>query len=74
MTFGKTIFWYALSVVGASVILAPAPGGPRGAKFHPKPMTENTRKPPQGDRDHKQHGLQHGISVFRNWIRNYRFW
>ena len=35
MTFGKTIFWYALSVVGASVILAPAQAVPRGPKLHP---------------------------------------
>ena len=42
MTFGKTIFWYALSVVGASVILAPAQAVPVVPNFTQGSMTSHT--------------------------------
>ena len=42
MTFGKTIFWYALSAVGASVILAPAQAVPVVPNFTQGSMTSHT--------------------------------
>ena len=42
MTFGKTIFWYALSVVGASAILAPAQAVPVVPNFTQGSMTSHT--------------------------------
>ena len=42
MTFGKTILWYALSVVGASAILAPAQAVPVVPNFTQGSMTSHT--------------------------------
>ena len=42
MTFGKTIFWSALSVVGASAILAPAQAVPVVPNFTQGSMTSHT--------------------------------
>ena len=42
MTFGKTIFWSVLSVVGASVILAPAQAVPVVPNFTQGSMTSHT--------------------------------
>jgi hypothetical protein len=42
MTFGKTIFWYALSAVGVSVILAPAQAVPVVPNFTQGSMTSHT--------------------------------
>ena len=42
MTFGKTIFWYVLSAVGASVILAPAQAVPVVPNFTQGSMTSHT--------------------------------
>ena len=42
MTFGKTIFWSVLSVVGVSVILAPAQAVPVVPNFTQEPMTFHT--------------------------------
>jgi hypothetical protein len=42
MTFGKTVFWYALSVVGASAILAPAQAVPVVPNFTQGSMTSHT--------------------------------
>ena len=72
--FGKTIRWSVLSVVGAFATLAPAPGGPRGPKLHTGANDEAHGDNLQGDRDNKFDGLQHRISIFRDWLRNHRFW
>ena len=42
MTFGKTIFWYVLSAVGVSVILAPAQAVPVVPNFTQGSMTSHT--------------------------------
>ena len=42
MTFGKTIFWSALSVVGVSAILAPAQAVPVVPNFTQGSMTSHT--------------------------------
>ena len=42
MTFGKTIFWSVLSVVGVSVILAPAQAVPVVPNFTQGSMTSHT--------------------------------
>ena len=42
MTFGKTIFWYALAVVGVSVTLAPAQAVPVVPNFQQGQMTTHT--------------------------------
>ena len=42
MTFGKTILWFALSVVGASAILAPAQAVPVVPNFTQGSMTSHT--------------------------------
>jgi len=42
MTFGKTIFWYALAVVGVSVTLAPAQAVPVVPNFTQGSMTSHT--------------------------------
>ena len=42
MTFGKTIFWYAVSAVGAFAILAPAQAVPVVPNFTQGSMTSHT--------------------------------
>ena len=42
MTFGKTLFWSVMSVVGASVILAPAQAVPVVPNFTQGSMTSHT--------------------------------
>jgi len=42
MTSGRTIFWYVMSVVGASVILAPAQAVPVVPNFTQGSMTSHT--------------------------------
>ena len=70
MTFGKTILWSALSVVGVSAILAPAQAVPVVPNF-----TQGLNDEPHGDdlkgnRNNQFNGLQYWISIFSNWFRN----
>ena len=64
--FGKTILWSVLSVVGASVTLAPAQAVPVVPNF-----TQETNDEPHGDnikdnRNHQFDGLFNWLSIFRN--------
>ena len=69
-SFGKIIFWSALSVAGVSAILAPAQAVPVVPNFTQETDDEPYRDNIKGNRNNKQHGLQYWISIFSNWFRN----
>ena len=66
--FGKTILWSVLSVVGASVILAPAQAVPVVPNFTQGLNDEAHRDNIKDNRDHQFDGLFNWLSIFRNWI------
>ena len=74
MTFGKTILWSALSVVGVFATLAPVQAVPVVPNFTQGSMTVSHRDNIKSDRDDKFDGLFHWISIFSDWIRRYSVW
>ena len=76
MTFGKTILWSALSVVGpiSSATLAPVQAVPVVPNFTQRLNDEPHRDNLKSDRDDKFDGLFHRISILSDWIRRYSVW